>query len=205
MKRMLFNATHAEELRVAIVDGQKLLDLDIESAIRSERKGNIYKAVVTKVEPSLEAAFVNYGAEKHGFLPLKEIYREYFTNYDSRTPINNVRIDQVIKEGQEMIVQVDKDERGTKGAALTTFISLAGRFVVLMPNNPKGGGISRRISGDDRAELRDALAELNFKSNHALIARTAGIGRSTEELQWDLDFLTKLWGSIEEAAKNRKA
>ena len=205
MKRMLFNATHAEELRVAIVDGQKLLDLDIESAIRNERKGNIYKAVVTKVEPSLEAAFVNYGAEKHGFLPLKEIYRAYFTNYDSRTPISNVKIDQVIKEGQEMIVQVDKDERGTKGAALTTFISLAGRFVVLMPNNPKGGGISRRISGDDRAELRDALADLEVKSDHALIARTAGIGRSSEELQWDLDFLSKLWNSIENAAENRKA
>ena len=205
MKRMLFNATHAEELRVAIVDGQKLLDLDIESSVRNERKGNIYKAVVTKVEPSLEAAFVNYGAEKHGFLPLKEIYRAYFKNYDSKTPISNVKIDQVIKEGQEMIVQVDKDERGTKGAALTTFISLAGRFVVLMPNNPKGGGISRRISGDDRAELRDALAELEVKSDHALIARTAGIGRSAEELQWDLDFLNKLWASIEEAAENRKA
>jgi len=202
---MLFNATHAEELRVAIVDGQKLLDLDIESSVRSERKGNIYKAVVTKVEPSLEAAFVNYGAEKHGFLPLKEIYRGYFKNYDSKTSISNVKIDQVIKEGQEMIVQVDKDERGTKGAALTTFISLAGRFVVLMPNNPKGGGISRRISGDDRAELRDALAELEVKSNHALIARTAGIGRSPEELQWDLNFLTKLWSSIEEAGESRKA
>ncbi len=205
MKRMLFNATHAEELRVAIVDGQKLLDLDIESSVRSERKGNIYKAVVTKVEPSLEAAFVNYGAEKHGFLPLKEIYRAYFKNYDSKTPISNVKIDQVIKEGQEMIVQVDKDERGTKGAALTTFISLAGRFVVLMPNNPKGGGISRRISGDDRAELRDALADLEVKSDHALIARTAGIGRSSEELQWDLNFLTKLWSSIEEAGASRKA
>lgn len=205
MKRMLFNATHPEELRVAIVDGQKLLDLDIESAIRSERKGNIYKAKVTKVEPSLEAAFVDYGAEKHGFLPLKEIYREYFRNYDSRTPISNVRIDQVIKEGQEMIVQVDKDERGTKGAALTTFISLAGRFLVLMPNNPKGGGISRRISGEDRAELRDALSALEIDSDHALIARTAGIGRSKEELQWDLDFLNKLWNSIETAADSAKA
>lgn len=205
MKRMLFNATHPEELRVAIVDGQKLLDLDIESAVRNERKGNIYKAVVTKVEPSLEAAFVDYGAEKHGFLPLKEIYREYFSNYDSKTPISNVKIDAVIKEGQQMIVQVDKDERGTKGAALTTFISLAGRFVVLMPNNPKGGGISRRISGDERAELRDALDGLEVQSEHALIARTAGIGRSTEELQWDLNFLTKLWASIEAAADTRKA
>ena len=205
MKRMLFNATHPEELRVAIVDGQKLLDLDIESAIRNEKKGNIYKAIVTKVEPSLEAAFVDYGAEKHGFLPLKEIYREYFRNYDSRKPMSDVRIDQVIKEGQEMIVQVDKDERGTKGAALTTFISLAGRFLVLMPNNPKGGGISRRISGEDRAELRDALADLEVGSEHALIARTAGIGRSKEELQWDLDFLKKLWDSIEMAAESAKA
>ena len=204
MKRMLFNATHAEELRVAIVEGQKLLDLDIESAIRNEKKGNIYKAVVTKVEPSLEAAFVDYGAEKHGFLPLKEIYRAYFRNYDSRTPISNVKIDEVIKEGQEMIVQVDKDERGTKGAALTTFISLAGRFLVLMPNNPKGGGISRRISGEDRAELREALSQLEIDSDHALIARTAGIGRSIDELQWDLDFLEKLWRSIEEAAEARK-
>lgn len=204
MKRMLFNATHPEELRVAIVDGQKLLDLDIESAIRSEKKGNIYKAVVTKVEPSLEAAFVDYGAEKHGFLSLKEIYREYFRNYDGRTPISSVRIEQVIEEGQEMIVQVDKDERGTKGAALTTFISLAGRFLVLMPNNPKGGGISRRISGDDRADLRDALEGLEVSSDHALIARTAGIGRSTEELQWDLDFLKKLWQSIEKAAETSK-
>ena len=205
MKRMLFNATHPEELRVAIVDGQKLLDLDIESAIRNEKKGNIYKAVVTKVEPSLEAAFVDYGADKHGFLPLKEIYRAYFQNYDSRTPISNVKIDAVVKEGQEMIVQVDKDERGTKGAALTTFVSLAGRFLVLMPNNPKGGGISRRISGEDRAELRDALSQLKIDSDHALIARTAGIGRSIEELQWDLDFLEKLWRSIEDAAEARKA
>ena len=205
MKRMLFNATHPEELRVAIVDGQKLLDLDIESAIRNEKKGNIYKAVVTKVEPSLEAAFVDYGADKHGFLPLKEIYRAYFQNYDSRTPISNVKIDAVVKEGQEMIVQVDKDERGTKGAALTTFVSLAGRFLVLMPNNPKGGGISRRISGEDRAELRDALSQLKIDSDHALIARTAGIGRSIEELQWDLDFLEKLWRSIEDAAEGRKA
>ena len=204
MKRMLFNATHPEELRVAIADGQKLLDLDIESAIRNERKGNIYKAVVTKVEPSLEAAFVDYGAEKHGFLSLKEIYREYFRNYDGRTPISSVRIEQVIEEGQEMIVQVDKDERGTKGAALTTFISLAGRFLVLMPNNPKGGGISRRISGEDRSELRDALAGLELPSEHALIARTAGIGRRTEELQWDLDFLKKLWQSIERAAEESK-
>lgn len=205
MKRMLFNATHAEELRVAIVDGQKLLDLDIESTARNERKGNIYKAVITKVEPSLEAAFVNYGVDRHGFLPLKEIYRAYFRNHDAHTAISSVKIDAVIEEGMEMIVQVDKDERGTKGAALTTFISLAGRFVVLMPNNPKAGGISRRILGDDRAELRDALADLEIESEHAIIARTAGIGRSRAELQWDLDFLNKLWNSIEQAATNRKA
>ena len=157
MKRMLFNATHAEELRVAIVDGQKLIDLDLESAIRSEKKGNVYKGRVTKVEPSLEACFVDYGAEKQGFLPLKEIYREYFGDYDSRTSIADVKIESVIREGQEMIVQVDKDERGTKGAALTTFISLAGRFLVFMPNNPKGGGISRRIAGEERTELRNIL------------------------------------------------
>ncbi len=205
MKRLLFNATHPEELRVAIVDGQKLLDLDIESAIRSEKKGNIYKAKVTKVEPSLEAAFVNYGAEKHGFLSLKEIYRDYFRNYDGRKSVSNIRIEEVIEEGQEMIVQVEKDERGTKGAALTTFVSLAGRFLVLMPNNPKGGGISRRISGGERSELRDILASLDLPAEHALVARTAGIGRTREELQWDLDFLSKLWRSIEAAAEATKA
>ncbi len=205
MKRMLFNATHAEELRVAIVDGQRLVDLDIESAIRSEKKGNIYKAVVTKVEPSLEACFVDYGADKHGFLPLKEIYRSYFTNYDSKTSISNIKIESVIKEGQEMLVQVDKDERGTKGAALTTFVSLAGRFLVLMPNNPKGGGISRRISGEERTELKRALDGLEISKEHALIARTAGIGRSEEELQWDLDFLLKLWETISEASRGLKA
>ncbi len=205
MKRMLFNATHAEELRVAIVDGQKLIDLDLESAIRSEKKGNIYKGVITKVEPSLEACFVDYGAEKQGFLPMKEIYREYFGKYDSKTAITNVRIDSVIKEGQEMIVQVDKDERGSKGAALTTFISLAGRFLVLMPNNPKGGGISRRIAGDERSELREVLANLNVDSRHSLIARTEGIGRSESELQWDLDFLVKLWDTIEQSSTGTKA
>ncbi|NKB76339.1 MAG: Rne/Rng family ribonuclease [Gammaproteobacteria bacterium] len=205
MKRMLFNATHAEELRVAIVDGQKLVDLDIESAIRSEKKGNIYKAVVTKVEPSLEACFVDYGADKHGFLPLKEIYRSYFANYDSKTSISNIKIESVIKEGQEMLVQVDKDERGTKGAALTTFVSLAGRFLVLMPNNPKGGGISRRISGEERAELKQALDGLEVSREHALIARTAGIGRTQEELQWDLDFLLKLWETISGASEELKA
>ena len=205
MKRMLFNATHPEELRVAIVDGQKLLDLDLESAIRTQKKGNIYKGVVTRVEPSLEAAFVDYGAERQGFLPLKEIYRDYFQDYSSSTPMAQVKIENVIKEGQELLVQVEKDERGTKGAALTTFISLAGRFLVLMPNNPKGGGISRRISGEERADLRKALAGLEIAPEHALIARTAGIGRSQEELQWDLDFLVRLWQAIEKAAQEQPA
>ncbi|MFQ5761311.1 MAG: S1 RNA-binding domain-containing protein, partial [Acidiferrobacterales bacterium] len=160
MKRMLFNATHPEELRLIVVDGQKLLELDIESTAYQQRKGNIYKARVTRVEPSLEAAFVDYGTERQGFLPLKEISRIYFTGVDEKTPMGQVRIKDVIKEGQELVVQVDKEERGTKGAALTTFISLAGRYLVLMPNNPKGGGISRRIEGEERAEMREAMAQL---------------------------------------------
>ncbi len=205
MKRMLFNATHAEELRVAIVDGQKLIDLDLEAAVRTEKKGNIYKGIITKVEPSLEACFVDYGSEKQGFLPLKEIYRGYFNSYDTKTQISDVKIDSVIREGQKMIVQVDKDERGTKGAALTTFVSLAGRFLVFMPNNPKGGGISRRIAGEDRNELREILSRLDINSQHSLIARTEGIGRSLEELQWDLDFLVRLWENIEQASSNSKA
>jgi ribonuclease E len=205
MKRMLFNATHPEELRVAIVDGQKLLDLDIESAVRAQKKGNIYKGKVTRVEPSLEAAFVEYGSSRQGFLPLKEISRTYFQNYSPSTPMAQVKIEDVVKEGQELVVQVDKDERGTKGAALTTFISLAGRYLVLMPNNPKGGGISRRISGSERTDLRDALSGLDIPTDHALIARTAGIGRSEQELQWDLDFLLQLWDAIEAAAADRTA
>ncbi len=205
MKRMLFNATHPEELRVAIVDGQKLLDLDIESAVRAQKKGNIYKGKITRVEPSLEAAFVEYGASRQGFLPLKEISRTYFQNYSPSTPMAQVRIDDVVSEGQELVVQVDKDERGSKGAALTTFISLAGRYLVLMPNNPKGGGISRRISGSERSELRDALSGLEFPPEHALIARTAGIGRTEQELKWDLDFLLQLWSAIEKAAAERAA
>ena len=205
MKRMLFNATHPEELRVAIVDGQRLIDLDLESAVRAEKKGNIYKAVVTKVEPGLEAAFVEYGADRQGFLPLKDIYRGYFAKYDSKTPLSSVKIAQEIREGQEMVVQVSKDERGGKGAALTTFISLAGRFLVFMPNNPKGGGISRRVSGDERMDLRQVLENLKVGDQHALIARTAGIGRTPEELQWDLDFLLKLWDTIETAAAELKA
>ncbi|MDP7523713.1 MAG: Rne/Rng family ribonuclease [Arenicellales bacterium] len=203
MKRMLFNATHAEELRVAIVDGQKLIDLDIESALHSQRKGNIYQGRVTRVEPSLEAAFVDYGAERQGFLPLKEISRSDFRNFSPATPMAQVRIKDVIEEGQELLVQVEKDERGTKGAALTTFISLAGRYLVLMPNNPKGGGISRRIDGPERADLRDAMMGLEVPTEHSLIARTAGIGKTPEELQWDLNFLMQLWGVIEEATSSK--
>ncbi len=205
MKRMLFNATHPEELRVAIVDGQKMLDLDIESTAHHQKKGNIYKGQVTRVEPSLEAAFVEYGSQRQGFLSLKEISRAYFTDYSPKTPMAQVRIQDVIKEGQELLVQVEKDERGNKGAALTTFISLAGRFLVFMPNNPKGGGISRRIEGDQRAELREAMSQLTIPTEHALIARTAGIGKSPEELQWDLDFLLQLWEAIRKAADDRPA
>ena len=181
MKRMLFNATQSEEVRVAIVDGQKLVDLDIEHAGKEQRKSNIYKGVITRVEPSLEAAFVDYGTERHGFLPFKEISRSYFSD---KSEGSKTRIQDVIKEGQELIVQVDKDERGNKGAALTTYISLAGRYLVLMPNNPRGGGVSRRIEGEDRNELRDAMAELEIPKGMSIIARTAGIGRNTEELQW---------------------
>jgi len=205
MKRILFNATHPEELRLAVVDGQKLLDLDIESSTYQQKKGNIYKGKVTRVEPSLEAAFVDYGSERQGFLPLKEISRIYFQGYDERTPMSQVRIKDVIKEGQEMIVQVDKEERGTKGAALTTFVSLAGRYLVLMPNNPRGGGISRRIEGEERAELREAMSQLKLPDDYSVIARTAGIGRSAEELQWDLDYLINLWEAIYKAAQERTA
>ncbi len=205
MKRMLFNATHPEELRVAIVDGQKLLDLDIESSSYQQKKGNIYKGKVTRVEPSLEAAFVDYGSERQGFLPLKEISRIYFRDYDSKTPMAQVRIKDVIKEGQELVVQVEKEERGSKGAALTSFISLAGRYLVLMPNNPKGGGISRRIEGEERAEMREAMAQLKIPEDYAVIIRTAGIGKSAEELQWDLDYLIHLWDAISNAAVERAA
>jgi len=205
MKRILFNATHSEELRLAIVDGQKLLDLDIESSSYQQKKGNIYKAKITRVEPSLEAAFVDYGSERQGFLPLKEISRLYFQGYDERTPISQIRIRDVVKEGQELVVQVDKEERGTKGAALTTFISLAGRYLVLMPNNPRGGGISRRIEGEERAELREALAQLKMPEDYSVIARTAGIGRSAEELQWDCDYLIALWDAISKAAVEKQA
>lgn len=205
MKRILFNATHSEELRLAIVDGQKLLDLDIESSTYQQKKGNIYKGKITRVEPSLEAAFVDYGSERQGFLPLKEISRLYFQDYDERTPISQIRIRDVVKEGQELVVQVDKEERGTKGAALTTFISLAGRYLVLMPNNPRGGGISRRIEGEERAELREALSQLKLPEDYSVIARTAGIGRSAEELQWDCDYLIALWDAVSKAAAERSA
>jgi ribonuclease E len=205
MKRILFNATHPEELRLAVVDGQKLLDLDIESSTYQQKKGNIYKAKITRVEPSLEAAFVDYGSDRQGFLPLKEISRIYFQNFDDRTPMSQVRIKDVVKEGNEMIVQIDKEERGNKGAALTTFVSLAGRYLVLMPNNPKGGGISRRIEGEERAELREAMAQLKLPDDYSVIARTAGIGRSAEELQWDFDYLITLWDAIYKAAQDRPA
>lgn len=197
MKRMLFNATQSEELRVAIVDGQKLIDLDIEHAGKEQRKSNIYKGVITRIEPSLEAAFVDYGTDRHGFLPFKEIARSYFQDKPEQ---GRARIQDVIKEGQEVIVQVDKDERGSKGAALTTFISLAGRYLVLMPNNPRGGGVSRRVEGEERNELRDTMAQLEVPNGMSIIARTAGIGRSAEELQWDLNYLSQLWQAIEDAS-----
>ena len=199
MKRMLFNATQAEELRVAIVDGQKLIDLDIESAAKEQRKSNIYKGVITRVEPSLEAAFVDYGTDRHGFLPFKEIARAYFSP-DYTGELGRARIQDVIREGMEVIVQVDKDERGNKGAALTTFISLAGRYLVLMPNNPRGGGVSRRIEGEERNELRDIMAQLDVPQGMSIIARTAGIGRGLEELQWDMNYLLQLWHAIEGAS-----
>jgi ribonuclease E len=202
MKRMLFNATQAEELRVAIVEGQKLIDLDIESAAKEQRKSNIYKGVITRIEPSLEAVFVNYGAERHGFLPFKEIAREY---YAPNGEGSRAKMQETLKEGQELIVQVDKDERGNKGAALTTYVSLAGRYLVLMPNNPRGGGVSRRVEGDDRSELRDAMAQLTVPEGMSLIARTAAIGRTAEELQWDMNYLMQLWTAIDSVAKDNAA
>ncbi|HSD39459.1 MAG TPA: Rne/Rng family ribonuclease [Rhodocyclaceae bacterium] len=200
MKRMLFNATQAEELRVAIVDGQKLIDLDIESAAKEQRKSNIYKGIITRIEPSLEAAFVDYGAERHGFLPFKEVSRSFF-----REGVNasTATIKEALREGQEIIIQVEKEERGNKGAALTTFVSLAGRYLVLMPNNPRGGGVSRRIEGDDRAELREAMDSLEVPNGMSLIARTAAIGHAAEELQWDLNYLMQLWTAIDGAAKSQ--
>ncbi len=201
MKRMLFNATQPEELRVAIVDGQKLIDLDIETAGKEQRKSNIYKAVITRIEPSLEACFVEYGGNRHGFLPFKEVSPQYYQSGAGSRP----SIKEALKEGQELLVQVEKDERGNKGAALTTYISLAGRYIVLMPNNPNGGGVSRRIEGEDRNELRDVLAQLEVPHGMSIIARTAGIGRNLEELQWDLNYLKQLWDAIEGAAQSEKA
>src|SRR5512134_2873739 len=201
MKRMLINATQPEERRLAIVDGQKLLDFETEIEGREQRKGNIYKAVVTRVEPSLEACFVDYGEDRHGFLPFKEIAKEYFKPGAS---VRDAKIQDVIANGQELLVQVEKEERGNKGAALTTFVSLAGRYLVLMPNNPRGGGVSRRIEGDDRAELKEAMDQLEYPNGMSIIARTAGIGRSAPELQWDLNYLLKLWNAIDGAAQGGK-
>lgn len=197
---MLFNATQPEELRVAIVNGQKLIDLDIESASKEQRKSNIYKAVITRIEPGLEAAFVDYGCERHGFLPFKEISPACFSD---KPDYSRSRIQEFLHEGLELIVQVDKDERGNKGAALTTYVSLAGRYLVLIPNNPNSGGVSRRITGEERSELRDIIAKLEIPEGMSIIARTAGIGRNEEELQWDLNYLTQLWRAIYEAANNQ--
>ncbi len=201
MKRMLINATQPEERRLAIVDGQKLLDFETEIEGREQRKGNIYMAVVTRVEPSLEACFIDYGEDRHGFLPFKEISRQYFRE---GVDLKNVSIKEAIREGQEMLVQVEKEERGNKGAALTTFVSLAGRYLVLMPNNPRGGGVSRRIEGEDREELKENLEQLDYPKGMSLIARTAGIGRSAPELQWDLNYMLKLWSAIDGASKAGK-
>ncbi|MDB6062108.1 MAG: ribonuclease [Verrucomicrobiaceae bacterium] len=204
MKRMLINATQPEELRVALVEGQRLYDLDIENTNRQQKKSNVYKGTITRVEPSLEAAFVDFGAERHGFLPLKEISREYFYRQPSDIG-GRIKIKDVVKEGTEVVVQVDKEERGNKGAALTTFVSLAGRYLVLMPNNPRAGGISRRIEGDERTELREALSSVEVPDGMGVIVRTAGVGRNPEELQWDLTYLLQLWEAITTAAKEKSA
>ncbi len=203
MKRMLINATQLEEVRVALVDGQKLYDLDIESPQHANKKANIYKGTITRIEPSLEAAFVDYGVERHGFLPLKEIAREYYpagTNFNDHASLRSA-----LHEGQEVIVQIEKEERGLKGAALTTYVSLAGSYLVLMPNNPRAGGISRRIEGEDRTELKAALKGLTVPEGMGVIVRTAGVGKSAEELEWDLSILTKLWDMIKQAAQDRRA
>src|SRR5476651_1220717 len=202
MKRMLVNATQEEELRVALVDGQKLFDLSIDLPSREQKKANVYKARISRVEQSLEACFVDYGAERHGFLPLKEVSKEYFRS-SAQGGRGNVR--DLLTEGQELIVQVEKEERGTKGAALTTFISLAGRFLVLMPNSPRAGGVSRRIEGEDRDQMREVMSQLNVPEGMGAIIRTAGVGRAVEELQWDLDNLKTQWDAIAEAAKGRGA
>ena len=202
MKRMLINATQAEELRVAIVDGQTLYDIDIEQPAKEQKKSNIYKGRITRLEPSLEAAFVEYGGERHGFLPLKEISRDYF---QSGVDPNKAGLKELLREGQEVVVQVEKEERGNKGAALTTFISLAGRYMVLMPNSPTAGGVSRRIEGEDRAELKRAMDALQIPDEMGVIIRTAGVGRDAEELQWDLDYLLSVWKAVAEAALSKPA
>ena len=204
MKRMLINATQEEELRVALVDGQRLYDLDIENRSRIQKKASIFKGRITRVEPSLEAAFVDFGAERHGFLPLKEISPQYFTKRGGGGE-GRVNIKESVAEGTEVIVQVEKEERGNKGAALTTFVSLAGRYLVLMPNNPRAGGISRRIEGDDRSELREALSGLDIPDGMGMIVRTAGVGKQQQELQWDLDYLLALWNSITDASTQKSA
>ena len=202
MKRMLVNATQQEELRVALVDGQKLFDLSIEIPSKEQKKANIYKGRISRIEPSLEACFVDYGAERHGFLPLKEISKDYFRkNPDGGR--SNMR--DLLSEGQEVIVQVEKEERGNKGAALTTFISLAGRFLVLMPNNPRAGGVSRRIEGEDRDQMRQVMDDLKIPDGMGAIVRTAGVGRAAAELQWDLDNLKSQWDQIDAATKDRPA
>ena len=207
MKRILINATHEEELRVAMVDGQRLFDLDIDIPSREQRKGNIYKGKITRVEPSLEAVFVDYGSEKQGFLPLKEIDKSYFKpkKKDKEGESGRINVQDVLSVGQELVIQVEKEERGNKGAALTTFISLAGRYLVLMPNSPRAGGISRRIEGDERAELQEALRSLDVPEGMGMIVRTAGVGKQAEELQWDLEYLVQLWTAIDNATKEKKA
>ena len=202
MKRMLVNATQQEELRVALVDGQKLYDLSIELPSREQKKANVYKARIARIEPSLEACFIDYGAERHGFLPLKEISREYFLKQPSGGRIN---MREILQEGQDIVVQVEKEERGNKGAALTTYISLAGRFLVLMPNNPRAGGVSRRIEGEDRDQMRDIMDALAIPQGMGAIVRTAGVGRAVEELQWDLDNLKIQWDEIVKAVLSRPA
>ena len=206
MKRMLINATQPEEVRVALVDGQRLYDLDIESTARQQKKSNIYKAKVARIEPSLEAAFLDYGAARHGFLPCKEIFRKLYKSKSQENKNNDrLTIKDMLEEGQELIVQVEKEERGNKGAALSTFISLAGRYLVFMPNNPNVEGVSRQIEGEDRLEARDAMNGLIVPEGVGLILRTVGVGKSKEELQWDLDYLSQLWGTIKNASKERSA
>jgi len=206
MKRILINATQPEELRVATVDGQKLDNLDIETTTRKQNKSNIYKAIITRIEPSLEAAFVDFGANRHGFLPLKDVSRSYFNASESSKDLSErLHIKDLLHEGQELIVQVDKAERGNKGAALTTFISLAGRYLVLMPNNPRAGGVSRRIEGDDRSEAREVLSTLEIPTGMGLILRTAGVNKTSEELKWDLEYLLQLWKAIENSAQPHPA